>query len=111
MSISCLILLCFLVLSSGSTDVSPVSNQTILNATTLFLNQTQEVETIDLIAIGDRCGANFCPGSVSADSNPNLAPPPAYKINMIATIYLACMIAAFLIVAFGVDKMARFVFL
>lgn len=84
-----------------------MGNQTVLNVTSLFLNNTAKETFDDIVAIGDRCGANFCPGLVSADANPNLTPPDVWKINTIAGIYLVCMIIAFLIIAFGVDKMSR----
>lgn len=95
-------------MSSGSSTEDSITNKTIFNSTTLFLkNYTSEEDFNDIIAIGERCGANFCPGSISADANPNLTPPPVWKINTIAGIYLACMVFAFLIIAFGVDKMSR----
>lgn len=55
----------------------------------------------------DFCGSNFCPGETVQDVNPNLAPPPASKINLIAGIYLACMAIATLIVALGLDSLTR----
>lgn len=66
-------------------------------------NSTEQpdVETLGL------CGANFCPAKVAAEANPNLKPPPMSQINLINGIYLACMVAACLIVAFGVDSMKR----
>ncbi|KAK9743709.1 Ion channel regulatory protein UNC-93 [Popillia japonica] len=56
----------------------------------------------------DFCGSNFCPGETVQDVNPNLAPPPASKINLIAGIYLACMAIATLIVALGLDSLTRY---
>lgn len=96
------------VLSSGSETEGSIGNNTVFNATALFIkNYTSDEQFNDFIAIGERCGANFCPGSVSADANPNLVPPPEWKVNIIAGIYLACMVFAFLVIAFGVDKMSR----
>ncbi|KAI4462348.1 unc-93 related [Holotrichia oblita] len=56
----------------------------------------------------DFCGSNFCPGEIVQDVNPNLAPPPSSKINLIAGIYLACMAVATLIVALGLDSLTRY---
>ncbi|GLV32405.1 uncharacterized protein CBL_00886 [Carabus blaptoides fortunei] len=77
------------VLSSGE----PMLNTTIINET------LQNVEDI--------CGANFCPGVTIAE-NPNLEPPAKEKIQLISGIYLGCMIAACVIVAFGVDSLSRY---
>lgn len=57
-------------------------------------------------SVGDVCGANFCPGTNVA-AHPNLKPPAPEKIQAIAGIYLACMLAACLAVMFGVDSMER----
>ena len=54
--------------------------------------------------VSESCGANFC-GAVEA--NPNLEPPAPEKIWLISGIYLGCMVAACLIVAFGVDSLSR----
>lgn len=105
----------FVVLSSGDDhnerSLQLDENETIkLNTTELFLqNLTKTIEEEDDINIGDICGANFCPASIKA-ANPNLTPPPAYKINLISGIYLGCMILAFLIVALGVDSLKRYVY-
>ncbi|XP_028130120.2 UNC93-like protein isoform X1 [Diabrotica virgifera virgifera] len=97
------------VLSSGDSETPlPLSTTTeALNPKSLFTNATKAVQKTDT-DLGDICGANFCPGYASAEAVPNLAPPPAYKINLIAAIYFFCMVAAVLIVTFGVDKMSRY---
>lgn len=69
--------------------VEVASNQT-------FLNETDNV-----------CGADFQPKPTAEGANPNLKPPPASQINLIASIYLGCMVVACLIVAFGVDSLNR----
>nr|XP_023026161.1 UNC93-like protein [Leptinotarsa decemlineata] len=97
------------ILSSGD-DAVPSSNTTIVNATTLFLKETKK-ETLDQIS-RDLCGANACPGvSVAAADNstvPILKPHPTSKIQLIAGVYLLCMMVACLIVSIGVDKMSRY---
>ncbi|XP_058794594.1 UNC93-like protein [Phymastichus coffea] len=57
--------------------------------------------------VSELCGSNFC-GAASATENPNLEPPPIERIHLIAGIYLGCMVAASLIVAFGVDSLTRY---
>ncbi|KAL7300713.1 hypothetical protein TKK_0006693 [Trichogramma kaykai] len=57
--------------------------------------------------ISQLCGANFC-GITEAVENPNLRPPPVERIQLISGIYLACMVVACLIVAFGVDSLSRY---
>lgn len=52
------------------------------------------------------CGANSCPG-ISAADNPNLLKPDAAKLNTLAAIFLGCMLAAFLLVAFALDSLKR----
>lgn len=56
--------------------------------------------------VGKVCGAQFCPG-VSAAENPNLQPPDPKQIQMLAAIFLGCMAAACLLVAFFVDSLKR----
>lgn len=53
------------------------------------------------------CGKNFCPGN-EANENSNMDRPPDEQIYLVAGIYLACMISACLIVAFGVDSLKRY---
>ncbi|KAJ8920309.1 hypothetical protein NQ315_011971, partial [Exocentrus adspersus] len=88
------------VLSSGGEDAASTSNVTVLNLTTILEQISYDT--------GDKCGANFCPSSAAEMANPNLAPPSTAKINLISGLYLACMLLAFLIVFFGVDRMSRY---
>lgn len=67
-------------------------------------NKTIEDPGVESVGL---CGANFCPANVGAEANPNLKPPPSSQIYLINGIYLACMLAACLIVAVGVDSMNR----
>ncbi|KAJ9597854.1 hypothetical protein L9F63_011296 [Diploptera punctata] len=53
------------------------------------------------------CGKNFCPGN-EVNENSNMEKPPDEQIYIVAGIYLACMISACLIVAFGVDNLKRY---
>ncbi|XP_012282873.1 UNC93-like protein [Orussus abietinus] len=69
------------------------------NATNVILNVS---------AIAGKCGPNFCGPTSDASDNPNLKPPPAERIHLISGIYLGCMVLASLIVAFGVDNLARY---
>lgn len=85
----------FLVLSS---DMTFSVNSTLFNSNTF---ETK-------VNVKDICGANFCPG-ITVDINPNLEPPAPEKIQLISGIYLGCMVAACLIVAFGVDSLSRLV--
>lgn len=55
--------------------------------------------------IPEVCGANFLP---STDAGEALHKQPEDKIRTIAGIYLACMVAACLIVAIGVDSLKRY---
>ncbi|XP_066145378.1 UNC93-like protein isoform X1 [Euwallacea fornicatus] len=80
-------------------------NVTINNATAKFVKTLNISEQLQ--DTGEICGANFCP-SAATEVVPNLAPPPASKINTIAGIYLVCMVVASLIVTFGVDSVKRY---
>ncbi|PSN52296.1 UNC93-like protein [Blattella germanica] len=53
------------------------------------------------------CGMNFCPGNEN-NPNSNSERPPDEQIYLVAGIYLACMVSACLIVAFGVDSLKRY---
>lgn len=98
----------YIVLSNGGNNDLIIGNETVLNATTtLFAAIENSINTETKREAGDSCGANFCPSDSTQVANPNLVPPSTSKINLIAGIYLACMIAACLIVAFGVDSMTR----
>lgn len=59
-----------------------------------------------LTRVSDQCGAQYCPG-ITAAENPNLEKPDAMKINMLAGIFLGCMVGACVLVAVGVDSLKR----
>lgn len=59
--------------------------------------------------VRELCGARFCPSSVSAGVNPNLKQPDMSKIHILMGIFLALMVAAVLLVSFGVDSLKRYV--
>lgn len=56
--------------------------------------------------VSEICGRNFCPGNEANDQS-NMVRPPDEQIYIVAGIYLACMVSACLIVAFGVDSLKR----
>ncbi|XP_015605268.1 UNC93-like protein isoform X2 [Cephus cinctus] len=56
-------------------------------------------------AVGGICGINFCPEHATKETLPA---PSIEKINMIAFIYLGCMICSVLIVALFVDSTAKY---
>lgn len=58
--------------------------------------------------VGELCGARFCP-NIKAEVNQNLVPPEPSKIQLLNSIFLACMVAAVLLIFFGVDSLKRFV--
>lgn len=104
------------ILSSGVGDILNTTEVNVLNASKsiniseAFLSYENDTTTLRSLML-DRsvhlCGADFCPG-LPAEENPNLAHPSTSKINLISGIYLGCMIAACLIVAFGVDSLSRY---
>lgn len=53
------------------------------------------------------CGAHFCPATSTEGDNPHLVKPDASRINTLSGIFLGCMVAACLLVAFGVDSLKR----
>ncbi|XP_047503707.1 UNC93-like protein [Pieris napi] len=63
------------------------------------------VTAINATMIPEICGANFLP---SADAADTLQRQPYEKIQLLSGIYLACMAAAVLIVAIGVDSMESY---
>ncbi|XP_047504327.1 UNC93-like protein [Pieris napi] len=63
------------------------------------------VTAINATMIPEICGANFLP---SADAAEALQRQPYEKIQLLSGIYLACMVAAALMVAIGVDSMERY---
>lgn len=53
----------------------------------------------------ESCGANFC--VLASADNANLERPPDSEIFVISSIYLACILAAVLIIAFFLDPLSR----
>lgn len=68
-------------------------------------NETLEQEA-SLSRVGELCGARFCPG-ISAEVNPNLVPPAPEQIQLLNSIFLACMAAAVVMMIFGVSSLKR----
>ncbi|KAJ8722224.1 hypothetical protein PYW08_004626 [Mythimna loreyi] len=91
------------ILSSNLGESPKVLNETSSSLDALFSNVTA-APTIDF---GATCGVNFCSASAS-HGNSNLEPPSALKIQVIAGVFLACMAAAVLLVAVGVDSLTRY---
>ncbi|XP_034654989.1 UNC93-like protein [Drosophila subobscura] len=60
-----------------------------------------------LSQVGELCGARFCPG-VGAEANPNLVPPAPEQIQLLNSIFLACMAAAVVMMIFGVSSLKRY---
>lgn len=54
----------------------------------------------------DLCGANFC--VVAGSDNENLSRPPDSEIFEISAIYLACIVAAVIIIALFLDPLSRY---
>ncbi|CAG9859607.1 unnamed protein product [Phyllotreta striolata] len=92
------------ILSSG--DATPMEG--IGNGTSSVADVLTKIESDNSVSTESQCGANFCPGSASADATPALAPPSPAKINLIAGIYFFCMVAAVAIVSIGVDRLSRY---
>lgn len=53
----------------------------------------------------ETCGANFC--VIASADNANLERPPDKEIYTISTIYLACILAAVIIIAVLLDPLSR----
>ncbi|KOC65552.1 UNC93-like protein [Habropoda laboriosa] len=64
--------------------------------------------TLNSSFVAEACGANFCGATSNTSDSPKLERPPEERIHLISGIYLCCMIVASLIVAFGVDSLARY---
>ncbi|XP_022231281.2 UNC93-like protein [Drosophila obscura] len=60
-----------------------------------------------LSQVGELCGARFCPG-VGSEANPNLVPPAPEQIQLLNSIFLACMAAAVVMMIFGVSSLKRY---
>ncbi|XP_075978023.1 UNC93-like protein [Anticarsia gemmatalis] len=68
-------------------------------------NNTAALTSVNETMIPIVCGANFL---ANADEQTVLTPQPPEKIQMITGIYLACMVAATILVAVGLDSMTRY---
>ncbi|KAH9627920.1 hypothetical protein HF086_015364 [Spodoptera exigua] len=90
------------ILSSNLGNEPKLWNATTSSLADLFTN-----ETTPSVDFGSTCGVNFCSATAS-HGNTNLEPPSELKIQVIAGVYLACMAAAVLLVAFGVDSLTRY---
>lgn len=73
------------------------------NATIESLNMVELKANVSKL-----CGAQFCPGKVTADINPNLALPDDGKIQTLMLIFLGMMIVACLLISFAVDGLKRY---
>lgn len=73
------------------------------NATIESLSMIEQKERVSKL-----CGAQFCPDKVTADVNPNLTLPDDDKIQLLMCIFLAMMVVASLLIAFGVDRLKRY---
>lgn len=69
-----------------------------------LLNVSDTKSTFNVAGL---CGAQFCPG-VGADDIPNLMAPHPLKIQLLAGIFLALMVAACALVALGTDSLGRY---
>ncbi|XP_016970200.1 UNC93-like protein [Drosophila rhopaloa] len=73
-------------------------------------NQSLELElqrNLERSRVAELCGARFCPG-VGAEANPNLVPPAPEQIQLLNSIFLACMAAAVVMMIFGVSSLKRY---
>ncbi|PNF29397.1 hypothetical protein B7P43_G07057 [Cryptotermes secundus] len=68
----------------------------------------EDNNNINITDVLETCGYNFCPGSEATGKNPNLERPANEKIYTVASIYLACMVLASLIIIFGVTSLKRY---
>lgn len=89
------------ILSSSLGDQVLLFNETSPVAAALVNN------TPEFIDYGATCGANFCSGSAE-HVNANLEPPSEAKIQLIAGVFLACMVSAIVLVASTVDPLTRY---
>ncbi|KAK2575984.1 hypothetical protein KPH14_007345 [Odynerus spinipes] len=82
----------------------------LISSTVLSLgnDKTGTNVTLNSSLVAEICGANFCGESSSTSENPNLEKPPIERIHLISGIYLALMILASLVIAFGVDSLSRY---
>lgn len=87
-----------------SSSVLTLSAATPANESLLEL----ELEPLEasISRVGELCGARFCPG-ISAEVNPNLVPPAPEQIQLLNSIFLACMAGAVIMMIFGVSSLKR----
>lgn len=74
------------------------------SSSSMLANHTHS--EVHIANVARLCGARYCPG-VTAAENPNLVKPDAEKINTLSGIFLGFMVAACVIVTFGVDSLKR----
>ncbi|EDW10136.1 UNC93-like protein [Drosophila mojavensis] len=88
-----------------SSSVLTLSAATPANESLLEL----ELEPLEasISRVGELCGARFCPG-ISAEVNPNLVPPAPEQIQLLNSIFLACMAGAVIMMIFGVSSLKRY---
>lgn len=80
-----------LVLSSGAHGISTGAGPDNSSATDIL----------------DKCGAHFCLDN-SGEGSGNLERPPDYEIYEISSIYLACIVAAVVVIAIFLDPLRRY---
>ncbi|KAH8321354.1 hypothetical protein KR074_002580 [Drosophila pseudoananassae] len=86
------------LISSSVLTLSAPATQSPANETALELERSR---------VAELCGARFCPG-VGAEANPNLVPPAPEQIQLLNSIFLACMAAAVVMMIFGVSSLKRY---
>ncbi|XP_017126313.1 UNC93-like protein isoform X1 [Drosophila elegans] len=91
-----------LISSSVLTLSAPVTQSPANESSALELQRELERSRV-----AELCGARFCPG-VGAEANPNLVPPAPEQIQLLNSIFLACMAAAVVMMVFGVSSLKRY---
>ncbi|KAI9583070.1 hypothetical protein GQX74_012287 [Glossina fuscipes] len=79
----------------------------VLLTLTLAGNETDSQSNSSSQLVGELCGARYCPG-IGSEVNPNLIPPEPAKIQLLNSIFLVCMVIAFLLMFFGVNSLKRY---
>uniref|UniRef100_A0A1A9ZPF3 UNC93-like protein n=1 Tax=Glossina pallidipes TaxID=7398 RepID=A0A1A9ZPF3_GLOPL len=79
----------------------------VLLTLTLAGNETDSQSNSSSQLVGELCGARYCPG-IGSEVNPNLTPPEPAKIQLLNSIFLICMVIAFLLMFFGVNSLKRY---
>lgn len=85
-----------------------ISSSVLTLSATTPANESLELEPLEasISRVGELCGVRFCPG-VSAEVNPNLVPPAPEQIQLLNSIFLACMAGAVIMMIFGVSSLKR----